>query len=78
MLVVYVSGYCLGKARSVERAEDLVMEYMEWLDSTGKFDVGITVSGTVRVPYVFKQGGRIAYEGQAELTAKTTPVQLAS
>lgn len=78
MLVVYVGGYCLGKARSVERAEDMVMSYMEWLDTTGKFDVGITVSGLVCVPYVFKLNGRIAYEGQAELTVKTSSVQFAS
>jgi len=56
----------------------MVVEYMEWLDSTGKFDVGITVSGTVGVPYVFKQNGHIAYEGQAEVSVKTAPVRLAS
>jgi len=78
MLVVYVGGYCLGKARSVEQAEDMVMGYMEWMDSTGKFDVCVTVFGSMCVPYVFKKNGRIAYEGKAELTVKTAPLQFAS
>ncbi|MBN3805510.1 hypothetical protein GXB81_21000 [Paraburkholderia sp. Ac-20336] len=76
MFQVVVAGYNAGKARSFEGAENLVFAYMEWLDESGKFDLGVTVSGFVVVPYVFKRNGRVVYEGEAKLEAVSSPVPL--
>lgn len=76
MLVVYVGSYCLGKARSVEKAEDLVEQYMTWLDSQGKVDARLAVGGLVCVPYVFMEGGRVRYEGEARLELRTVACPL--
>ncbi|TKC91618.1 hypothetical protein FAZ69_04000 [Trinickia terrae] len=80
MLQVVVGGYIAGTARSVEKAEDVVIEYMEWVNASGKFDVGITVDGYVVVPYVFKQSGRVVYEGEArlEVTSPACPLGVSS
>lgn len=67
MLQVVVGGYIAGTARSVEQAEEVVIAYMEWVNASGKFDVGVTVSGHVVIPYVFKREGRVVYEGEARL-----------
>lgn len=67
MLKVEVAGYFVGKARDLVEAEDMVMCYIEWLDSTGKLDIALAVGGSVSIPFVFKQGGKIVFEGDARL-----------
>ncbi len=71
MLKVEVAGYFVGQARNVEKAEYLVEQYMTWLDAQGKLDVRLAVGGVVCVPYVFKEGGRVRYEGEARLELTT-------
>lgn len=80
MLQVVVGGYIAGTARSVEKAEDVVVQYMEWVNASGKFDVGVTVGGCVVIPYVFKRNGRVEYEGEArlEVTRPAYPLTVGS
>ncbi|APR36715.1 hypothetical protein [Paraburkholderia sp. SOS3] len=76
MLKVEVGGYFVGKARSLEQAEDLVEAYMTWLDSTGKLDVQLAVGGVVLVPFVFKEAGRIVFEGEAKVETRRPVLRL--
>lgn len=67
MFKVEVGGYFVGKARDLAEAEDLVLCYVEWLSSTGKLDIVLAVGGSVTIPFLFKQGGEIVFEGDARL-----------
>jgi hypothetical protein len=67
MLKVEVAGYFVGKARDLTQAEDMAMDYVEWLDSTGKLDLALAVGGSVTIPFVFKENGRVVFEGDARI-----------
>jgi len=74
MLKVEVDGYFVGKAWDIEQAEDLVEDYMKWLDSTGRLDMQLAVRGFAVVPYVFRDGDRIAYDGEAKIEKRRPAV----
>lgn len=67
MLKVDVAGYFVGAARDLEQAEDMVEQYMTWLDSTGKLDAQLSIGGSVSVPFAFTQDGRVMFEGDAKI-----------
>lgn len=41
--------------------------YISWLDSTGRLDVQLAVRGVAVVPFVFREGDRIVFEGEAKV-----------
>jgi hypothetical protein len=72
MFKVEVAGYFVGKARNLERAEDLVMAHVEWLDSQRQFDAVLAAGGSVSIPFVVKQHGRVVFEGDAKLDSTSS------
>jgi hypothetical protein len=78
MLKVEVGGYFVGKARNLEEAEELVMGHLQWMDSTGKYDVVLAAGGSVTVPFVIRQRGRVAFEGDAKLHSTPDSVKSAN
>jgi hypothetical protein len=48
------------------------MAHVEWLDSQRQFDAVLAAGGSVSIPFVVKQHGRVVFEGDAKLDSTSS------